>query len=210
MKITPAMLGRQAGLVARSVRLIAQQPDLGRGFGRLAATRGRSTMTLRLPWLPFRLIDELATRVQDGVRVFEYGGGGSTLWFLDRGATVVTVEHHREWAAALAASVPADRWTLLERPLDDDAVSYVDAIRDFPDDSFDIVVVDGRERARCVAAARSKVRPGGLLIVDDADRERYGAAIAAVPWPRRDVIGFAPAKPSLAFTAVLDRPLTDG
>ena len=36
----------------------------------------------------------------------------------------------------------------------------------------DLVVVDGRERARCAARATAKVRPGGLLLVDDIDRER--------------------------------------
>ena len=46
--------------------------------------------------------------------------------------------------------------------------------------------------------------------------ERYawlsvGAALAtialkALAWPRRDYVGFAPAKPSLAFTAVFEKP----
>jgi hypothetical protein len=50
------------------------------------------------------------------------------------------------------------------------------------------------------------VRPGGLLLVDDIDRERYHAAVDAIGWPRRDVVGFAPAKPTLSYTAVLRRP----
>ena len=57
-----------------------------------------------------------------------------------------------------------------------------------------------------LTAALPKVRPGGLLIVDDADRVKYHAAMEATGWPRRDVVGFAPAKPSLAYTAVLTRP----
>ena len=84
--------------------------------------------------------------------------------------------------------------------------AYVAAIDEQPDDSLDLVVVDGRERARCAARATAKVRPGGLLLVDDIDRERYHAAVDAIGWPRRDVVGFAPAKPTLAYTAVLTRP----
>ena len=163
-------------------------------------------MRLQLPWLPFRLIDELAARVDGTSRVFEYGGGGSTLWFLDRGAAVTTVEHHPDWAAELRRRITSDRWTLEERSEADDFAAYVAAIEQHPDESFDVVVVDGRERARCLTAALPKVRPGGLLIVDDADRERYQAAIDATGWTRRDVVGFAPAKPSLAYTAVLTRP----
>lgn len=206
MRITGEMLARQARLMGSSVRVLAREPSLGRELPRLLATGGRSTMRLELPWLPFRLIDELAARVDATSRVFEYGGGGSTLWFLERGATVVTVEHHPGWAAELRRRITSDRWTLVERSSDDAFAAYVGAIEEHPDDSFDVVVVDGRERARCLTAAMPKVRPGGLLIVDDIDRERYRAAIDATGWPVREVVGFAPAKPSLAYTAVLTKP----
>jgi len=206
MRVTRTMLATQARLLAASARTLAREPAVGRELPRLVATRGRSTMTLGLPWLPFRLIDELGTVVAAGSRVFEYGGGGSTLWFLGRGAEVVTVEHHPQWAGELHRRITSDRWTLLERSAADGYADYVGAIEDYPDDSFDVVVVDGRERARCAVAAMPKVRPGGLLVVDDIDRERYRAAVDATGWPRRDVVGFAPAKPSLAYTAVLTRP----
>ena len=203
------MLRHQLRLMGRSVRLVVRTPRLARELPRLLATRGRGTMTLRLPWLPFRLIDELEEVVGAGYRVFEYGGGGSTLWFLDRGATVVTVEHHERWAQHLRTEVRSDHWTLLERSGTDGYAAYIAAIEDYEDEWFDLVVVDGRERARCVAAALPKVRRGGLLIVDDADRERYTAALQATGWPRRDVVGFAPAKPTLAHSAVLRRPAAD-
>lgn len=206
MKVTREMLVRQARLIGRSAREIAREPSLGRELPRLVATRGRSTMRLELPWLPFRLIDELGQKVGSGSRVFEYGGGGSTLWFLEQGAEVVTVEHHPGWAGELGKRITSDRWTLLQRSADNDYADYVGAIEEYDDDSFDVVVVDGRERARCLTAALPKVRPGGLLIVDDVDRVKYHAAMDATGWPRRDVVGFAPAKPSLAYTAVLTRP----
>jgi predicted O-methyltransferase YrrM len=160
--------------------------------------------------LPFRLVDELAAHLQGEGRVFEYGGGGSTLWFLDHGASVVTVEHHPGWAASLSeavrGSVRSEAWTLLTPDTTDSFDSYVDAIRGFEDATFDVVVVDGRERGRCAVAALDKVRPGGWLVVDDVDRERYAEPLSRIPWPRRDVVGFAPAKPSLAYSAVFRRP----
>ena len=107
---------------------------------------------------------------------------------------------------ARAGGSPRTGWTLAERSADDDYAAYVAAIEEHPDDSFDVVVVDGRERARCLTAACPRCGPAGCLIVDDVDRERYHAAIDATGWPRRDVVGFAPAKPSLAYTAVLTRP----
>lgn len=209
MRVTWAKVAHQLHLAARSVRDILRDPRRGRGFLRLLATRGRGTMALRLPWLPFPLIDQLAERVGPGSRVFEYGGGGSTLWFLDRGADVVTVEHHAGWAGELRGAVDGPRWQLLERELDAGGADYGGAIEQFADETFDVVLVDGRERARCALTAAAKVRPGGWLVVDDADRERYAAALTAIGWPRVDVVGFAPAKPTLAYSAVLQRPDLD-
>jgi hypothetical protein len=45
-----------------------------------------------------------------------------------------------------------------------------------------------------------------MLVVDDIDRPRYAASLDAVPWARRDIIGFAPAKPSLSYTGLFVRP----
>lgn len=196
----------QFRLLRRSLHEVVRNPDRGRELDRLLATWGRSTSRLRLPWLPFRLIDELSEWLTPTTRVFEFGGGGSTLWFLDRGCEVVTVEHAGAWSERLASLVTSSRWELLERSPEGGFDDYVDSVLAYPEASFDLVVVDGRERVRCAHAALSRVRPGGWLIVDDVDRERYSAGLASIPWPRRDVIGFAPAKPSLAYTAVFTRP----
>ena len=200
------MLRRQAGFVYETAGRIIHEPRLGREFPRFLATGGRGAMRLRLPWLPFRLIDELEAIVGSGTRVFEYGGGGSTLWFLDRGAALVTVEHDERWAAVLERSVNSGDWTLLRPAIADGYAEYAGAISSFPDGWFDVVVIDGRARARCAVRAMPKVKPAGLLLIDDINRKKHTRAVKAVPWPRRDVIGFAPGKLSLGYTAVLTRP----
>jgi hypothetical protein len=208
MNITAGMVGRQARLMSRSAGLIARNPRYASGLRRLAMTGGRSTVSLRLPWLPFDLIDDLRERVGPRSRVFEFGGGGSTLFFLDCGAEVLTVEHDPSWMGRLEELAGTRTWSGLLQPLDDPD-AYVASITEHPDDYFDVVVVDGRERARCALAALSKVRPGGWLVFDDVDRERYVEGLQKVQWPRRDYIGFAPAKPSLAFTSVFEKPPTE-
>jgi Methyltransferase domain len=204
--ITAAQIRHQARLMARTAGHLARHPRDGREVPRLVRAGARSTVTLRTPWLPFRLIDELEARMQPGMRVFEFGGGGSTLWFLDHDLEVVTVEHDQAWSRVLRETASSPRWTLLVRPIDRDAASYVGAIDQYPDSHFDLVVVDGRERARCVQASLSKIKPGGMLVVDDVDRDRYARALEGVGWPRTDVVGFAPAKPSLSYTATFRAP----
>jgi Methyltransferase domain len=208
VRVTAAKVRRQARFARETARGIAREPGLARDFPRFLATLRQGPTRLRMPWLPFRLADELETVVRLDSRVFEYGGGGSTLWFLDRGAIVVTVEHDQAWAAVLECAVESDSWTLLRPSIGDGYARYAGAICSFPDDWFDVVLVDGRARRRCVVRSLPKVKPGGLLLVDDVDRERHARAVRGVPWPRRDVVGFAPSKLSLGHTAVLTRPRT--
>jgi hypothetical protein len=184
-------------------------PRAARHVPRLLATYGKSPFDLRQPWLPFDLADQLKTMVSRSSAVFEYGGGGSTAWFADHAGSVVTVEHEDEWYAKLASEFAGNpRVTLIHRGSDDDYHDYVHAIDAYPSDSFDVVVVDGRARVRCVERAATAVKPGGLLLLDDVDRSRYAPAFDLIDWPRRIVRDFAPCKSSLAHTAVFTRPLS--
>jgi hypothetical protein len=55
------------------------------------------------------------------------------------------------------------------RPHYEQVPRYVSVIDEFPDESLDFVLVDGHYRQACVLAALSKLRPGGLLAVDNTD-----------------------------------------
>ena len=195
---------RSAGL---SLAWLVRRPHLAHDFPRTLRTLGRGTLALREAWLPYGLTDTLRDRIGPGTRVFEYGGGGSTAWFADLGAEVTTVEHHPEWVAHLTEQFRDDEHVDLVQRSDADAYAdYVSAIDDYPDASFDVVVVDGRERVRCFEHSVAKVRPGGVLILDDVDRTRYAPAFEVVDWPREVVHGFAPCKPTMGHTAVFTRP----
>lgn len=50
---------------------------------------------------------------------------------------------------------------------------YVSQIDEFPDGHFDVVLIDGRSRPSCVMHGASKVKTGGLLIVDNSEIEYY-------------------------------------
>ena len=56
-----------------------------------------------MPWLAWPCIDWLERAISPGMKVFEYGGGGSTVFFLSHGCQVTTVEGNSRWAAAIRA-----------------------------------------------------------------------------------------------------------
>ena len=97
---------RQAAAIGRVIRAA---PHETANVLRLVRTRGRSTLDVRLPWLPFAVIDFLAEEVGRESRIFEYGGGGSTAWFADRAGQVVTVEHDEAWYRTLVQAIECFR-----------------------------------------------------------------------------------------------------
>lgn len=219
------MLRESTSASARVAKMLVRDPGrlwiAVRGAGRLGTqlvrdprqvgylrrwvpTVERSTLDLQLPWLPFQIIDRLDEVLTPTSRVFEYGGGGSTLWMAQRAGEVVTVEHDPEWADLLSertAGLP--NVTLLIRSAADSYANYVPAIDDYPDEYFDVVVVDGRERVRCFERALPKVRPGGMLLLDDTERSRYAPVFDLARRHRHVTIrGIAPCKSQAAQTTV--------
>ena len=117
---------------------------------------------------------------------FEWGSGGSTLWLSQRTKSVITLEHDRDWLEKTRAELEKYGITnvaLILRHLDNGYVEYIDG---FPDESFDIIMVDGRKRSDCLIRAMPKLKRGGALVLDNSERAEYQDAVNKVPWQRMD------------------------
>jgi len=197
-------MNRRLRQVSTALGVIRTNPHEIRHLSRLLASRGHSTIDLRLPWLPFSVIDMLAGDISRDATVFEFGGGGSTAWFADRAARVVTVEHDEDWYRVLVDAM-ADRSNveiLYVANLD----NYASMIDSCGTAEFDVVLVDGRERVACVERAKHRIKRGGRLILDDSNRPKYKAASAILSdWTREEFFGFAPCKDEPGFTTVWTR-----
>ena len=113
-------------------------------------------------------------------RGLEWGSGRSTGWLAARLDALITVEHDQLWydrvgerlrRAGLAAKVdyrlvaaPAEQ---MAEPVDHPYAAVADEVAD---ESLDLVLVDGQMRLRCMQKALAKLRPGGLLVLDGANR----------------------------------------
>ena len=133
-----------------------------------------------IPWYTYGAIDFLAGRVKDGMRVFEYGSGNSTLWWSGRTRQVVSCEHDKAWYDVMKGKVPANvDYTLIE--LDRDG-SYANAVAGHAD-PFDVVVIDGRDRINCAKASLTALKPDGVIVWDNSDRPDYDAGYRFLPEP---------------------------
>ena len=148
------------------------------------------------PWLSPGAVAYLDGHLAAGMVGLEFGSGRSTAWFAGKLRHLTSVEHDPAWYARVRADldrrgvanvdyrlIPLDHpATEPEPPADGPVPAYAAAAADFPDGSLDLVVVDGHYRNFCVRAAVGKLRPGGLLVVDDAERWADGPPVPA-GWP---------------------------
>jgi hypothetical protein len=135
----------------------------------------------RQPWWNFPTRRFMATRVSPGLRVFEWGCGASTLWLMDRGCQVRAIESKQDWYDMVLPHLN-DAVTLeLVEPDGADYTAYVGAIDTEADNSLDLVIVDGYDRVRCLLAARAKVKPGGMLMLDDTEMKQFSSVGDELP-----------------------------
>jgi hypothetical protein len=61
-----------------------------------------------VPWITYPAFRQLQRVVKPSSKVFEYGCGGSSLWWASHASEVISVEHDGAWAARVAETAPAN------------------------------------------------------------------------------------------------------
>ena len=135
------------------------------------------------PWMNYSSILFLESIIRPGFNVFEFGSGGSSVFFLRKKVNLISVEHVKEWVDKLNECVSLKlrkNWKLIsvqEKIMGDfPERDYVNPLDDLENNSQDLISVDGRNRVCCVKRAVIKVKPGGYLLLDNSDREQYEEA----------------------------------
>jgi hypothetical protein len=145
---------------------------------------GRTPIDLELPWFSYGAIDFLAAAITPGSQVFEYGSGGSTVFFARRAAQVVCVENdvawHRRVREHLRQSGLANVDCQLHAFGDAEADRYQELsyFHGLEAGRFDLIVVDGfcgfgtgrygKLRLHAFALACAAVKRPGLVVLDDS------------------------------------------
>lgn len=128
-----------------------------------------------IPWLNYSFIHFLEERLSPAMRLFEYGAGYSTLWFAQRVKEVHALEYDRQWEVQLRQMLEGLSNVRLQfQELGPEYIST--ALED--EEGYDLILVDGRERVACLEKSLSALRPGGVIVLDDSEREEYQAAFS--------------------------------
>lgn len=142
---------------------------------------GKTPLDLGIPWFSYAAIDFLEDFLQPEMSVCEYGSGGSTLFFARRTRSVHSIEDNADWYQRVSQRIKQESinnvsLTLcpfdFKNPKGFDQSEYLHAM---PDKPFDVIVVDGSEewtqvRPICFEKAQDRIKPGGIIVVDDSWR----------------------------------------
>lgn len=152
-----------------------------------------------IPWVTHKAVLFLDQFMKDNphAKVLEFGCGSSTLWFAQRTKNLVSIEHSAQWFNDINSMLHENekcfpvQLILHEMP-------YYSVCDNFPDNYFDLILVDGRNRSGCIKNAIRTLKHGGILMLDNAERPYYQKALdLLVGWesistdqPEPDSCGF--------------------
>ena len=100
--------------------------------------------------------------------MFEYGSGSSTLWWAERTAIVHSVEHSSKWKEKIKGQIP-ENVTLLHRKPDE---GYESSVL-ISGDTYDVIILDGRNRDKCLGHSLKALSNRGVIIFDDSNWDKY-------------------------------------
>lgn len=178
------------------------------------------------PWLTEAANEKLKSIINNGknLHVFEYGSGASTIWFCKQPNVerIYSVEHDKKWLKELAQHLTPELakkavffmgetpyhyaicWATENIKIESEVKLSTGtrlriACSQKPEGIFDIILVDGRNRVKCIKVCMDYVKPGGILILDNSERHYYKPGIDLLKdWHRFDT--YQPLPDKYGFT----------
>ena len=126
----------------------------------------------------------------NNIACLEWGSGGSTHYFPDRlherdiRFLWHSLEHNPEWYDRVKQNLPLRVQLHLLGQERGPAGINLDEYVTWPRKklhTYDFILVDGRQRGRCLVEARFLLKPGGMAFLHDAQRKRYHWALPLFP-----------------------------
>lgn len=175
----------------------------------------------QIPWIVFRAKKFLDDYLKKDMKVFEWGSGGSTIYFCKKVNNVFAIEHDETWYNEVKEVISKENINNCEyyliKPIKNQLLTampynallnnsktfdryksysfkkYVRKIDEYPDRYFDFIFVDGRARAGCIKHAINKVKKGGILMLDNSERIDYKSFMGHIKgYERKDFYGRGP------------------
>jgi hypothetical protein len=119
-----------------------------------------------MPWFTYSAVEYLDSIDLSQAVIFEWGSGNSSKYFASRCLSIESIESDKSWYDKQLQSIsPNQSIVYLEEKLE----QYPLAILNSKYESYDLIIVDGKQRYKCMTQALPKVKPSGLILLDNSD-----------------------------------------
>lgn len=137
------------------------------GYGFVASTNLSEPKDAAGNWIPlftYPCVEYLQQFDLSRKRVFEWGSGASTLYWMQRAKSVTSIENNRQWFEAMS-SMKNEKVKLIL----DETDGFPFRIREETEE-FDVIVIDSHGyRYDCAVEAIEKLAAGGMIVLDNSD-----------------------------------------
>src|SRR3989304_760534 len=133
------------------------------------------------PWLTkdaVKILNQLLKKDDVGL---EFGSGRSTVWLAKKVKKIISIEDDKNWFKKIQKDLNDKNLNNVDYKFKSPKEYTFDGIED---ESIDFVLVDGQFRDLCVEKSISKIKKGGLIIIDNINR--YVPNISHSPGSIRD------------------------
>ena len=172
-----------------------------------------------LPWMTYNAIFFLNNILKGNEIVFETGCGGSTIFYLERVQSLLSIEHESSWLEKLKRDKRiikySTRWEYAHKSLKLDKYNnvddspYLERLRELPDNSFSLGSIDGRLRSQSLIISANKIMSGGHLLLDNSDRKTYSEGIQYLDklgWCKETLHGLGYSQKWESYSCVWKKP----
>lgn len=148
-----------------------------------------------IPWYTYPALEYLNHMNFTNLKVFEFGSGNSSLWWLSKAKSVISVEDNPEWYNKISSQAKKHIGLTFKYILENDKSKYINS---FDATHSDIVIVDGKYRRECsehlVSFLKNGKWGGAILVFDNSDwyPETIKMLKLSLGWVQVDFHGFGP------------------
>lgn len=122
------------------------------------------------PWFTKDAINFLSSNLGKTDVGLEYGSGRSTVWIGQRVGKLTSVEHDKKWYELVKEKLVKNKHKNVELFLRKTKQDYIKVADKFEKDSLGFIIVDGVWRADCANYSITKLKAGGIIVIDNSER----------------------------------------
>lgn len=164
-----------------------------------------------IPWCSYPFNKFIENRLSYDFDIFEFGCGSSTLYYASRVKTVTSVEHDRAWYDNMVELIKSKSITNVNLnccELIDEVDKKYSNYAKYTKKSYDIIIVDGRDRNNCIINSIDCLKDAGVIILDNSERTKYGYGINHLlqnGFKALEFFGMSPLNPCESCTTIFYR-----